>query len=116
MTARWALAVLPLLAAASDDLFKGRVAGEPRSCIDAHFAQEVQIVDNHSIVYRETARRLWRAGPDGPCPDLEPTATLIVEEQGAELCRGDRFRVRRQGIAIPGPICRFTSFTPYEKR
>ena len=115
MTARIAFAALALLAAA-DDPFAGRIAGPVASCIDARLTPEVQVVDAHTILYRETARRLWRTGPDGPCPDLEPQATLLVEQRGAELCRGDRFRVRREGVALPGGVCRFTGFTPYDKR
>ena len=115
MTVRLAIVALSLLAAADDDPFAGRVTGPVASCIDARLTPEVQIPDPHTIIYRETAKRLWRTGPDGPCPDLEPLATLVVEQQGAELCRGDRFRVRREGSGTRGGICRFTGFTPYDK-
>ena len=109
------LALASLLAATADDPLAGRTAGPPTDCIDSGFAPSIQIVDDHTILYRETDRRVWRTGPDTRCPWLEPSATLIIEQFGAELCRGDRFRVRRQGDGIPSPTCRFTAFTPYDR-
>lgn len=117
MIARAGLAALALLATATDDPLAGRAAGDPVDCIDVQLAHDVQVIDRHMILYRETDRRIWQTGPDGRCTDLEPSATLVVIDQfGERLCRGDRFRVRRQGVSVPGPICRFSHFTPYAKR
>ena len=103
------------LAAAKDDPLAGRIAGQPVNCIDAQLTQGPDVLDAHTILYRETNRRIWRTEPIGTCPELEPISTLIVEIYGAQLCRNDRFRVRRPGELIPGPVCRFGAFTPYDK-
>jgi hypothetical protein len=102
-------------AAAKDDPLAGRIAGAPVQCIDPHLTQGPEIVDQHTILYRESGRRVWRAEPVGDCPDLTPDATLIVVQFGSRLCADDRFRARRPGDIIPGATCRFGPFTPYDK-
>ena len=114
MIARAAL-VLLALAAAKDDPLAGRIAGPPSDCIDLGFVDGPQIVDGRTILYPQTGRRIWRTEPIGACPGLEPQAALIVEVYGKQLCRNDRFRVRRTGETILGAYCRFGAFTPYDK-
>lgn len=116
MRPSWLLAALPLLATTAADPLAGRTAGTPTQCIDGNFANTVQIVDAHTILYRETDRRVWRTGPDGPCPGLEPLSTLIVEQHGSQLCRWDHFRVRPPDGPVHAAFCRFTAFTPFDKR
>jgi len=91
----------------------GKVAGKPANCIDPQFADGPQIIDSHTILYRE-GRRTWRNDVIGQCPSLRPMGTLIVKMYGSQLCRNDTFRVLDAGSRIPGSICRFGSFTPYE--
>ena len=114
MIGRLALIALAL-AAAKDDPLAGRVAGQPVNCVDIQLTQGPEIRAAHTILYRETGRRIWRTEPIGTCPGLQPVSTLIVEMYGAQLCRNDRFRVQRPGETIPGPVCRFGAFTPYDK-
>lgn len=106
---------LPLLAAKSDPL-AGRIAGAPQRCITLSPTNGPSIVDRHTILYTEGAgRRVWRTGPVGACPSLEPLTTLIVDVYGGQLCRNDRFRVLTPGTLIPSAYCRFTEFTPYTR-
>lgn len=99
---------------AERDPLAGRVAGEPVNCISLNRNTSPEIVDGRTILYRETNRRVWRTGPVDACPSLRPLQTLIVEVYGSQLCRNDRFRVLQPGTSIPGPICRFDRFTPYD--
>lgn len=106
---------LPLLAAGSDPL-AGRVAGAPQRCISLSATNGPSIVDARTILYTEGAgRRVWKTGPVGNCPSLEPLTTLIVDVYGGQLCRNDRFRVLTPGTSIPSAYCRFTEFTPYTR-
>lgn len=114
MIGRGALLLLAL-AAARDDPLAGRITGPPAECINLSTAQGPQIVDQHTILYRESGRRVWRTGPIGACPSLEPVSTLVVDVYGGQLCRNDRFRVLRSGETIPSAYCRFDTFTPYDK-
>ena len=112
-----ALAAVALaLVAARDDPLKGyAVSGKPENCIQPFSNDGPQIVDAHTILYREGASRFWRTGPIGACPALRPFTTLIVERFGGQLCRNDRFRVLEPGVRIPSAYCRFDRFTPYTK-
>jgi hypothetical protein len=106
---------LPLMAAKSDPL-AGRVAGAPSNCINLSQNNGPSIIDDHTILYTEGAgRRVWKTGPVGRCPSLEPLGTLVVEVYGGQLCRNDRFRVLTPGTRIPSGYCRFTAFTPYTR-
>ena len=111
--------VLPLMATRSDPL-ADRVAGTPADCISLSSTNGPEIVDAHTILYRQGAgRTVWKTGPVGACPSLAPLNTLIVDVWGGQLCRNDRFRVLTPGTSIPSAYCRFTRFTPYtlpEKR
>lgn len=106
---------LPLAAAKSDPL-AGRVAGPPSNCIDLQRVQGPDIVDSHTILYRQSGKRIWRATPVGNCPALRPISTLIVDVYNDQLCRNDRFRVIEPGSIIPSAYCRFGRFVPYDKR
>jgi len=101
---------------AGRDPLAGRVAGEPRDCISLDRNTSPSIVDERTILYRESERRIWRTGPVGACPSLRPNTILIVEPSGAQLCRNDRFRTLLANTTIPSGYCRFTRFTPYDRR
>ncbi|MCP3733876.1 hypothetical protein M9979_03160 [Sphingomonas sp. RP10(2022)] len=106
---------LPLLGAASDPL-AGRIAGPAENCITVSRTNGPSIVDAHTILYTEGAgRRVWKTGPIGACPSLEPLSTMVVEIYGGQLCRNDRFRVVTPGLSIPSAYCRFSAFTPYTR-
>ena len=104
-----------VLVAADRDPLAGRVAGAPRNCIP--LGSQIDgptIVDARTILYR-VGTRIYRTGPNAACPSLRPFTTLIVEVNGGQLCRNDRFRTIDPGSAIPSGVCLFTDFTPYEK-
>lgn len=106
---------LALLPAATTDPLAGRIAGAPVDCIDLARQGGPEIVDDHTILYRESGRRTWLARPIGTCPSLRPLQTLIVEVYGGRVCRLDRFRVLTPGMTIPSAYCAFDRFTPYDK-
>ena len=93
----------------------GRVAGAPVNCIGNSASTRPMIIDSHTILYRDGGR-VYRNDVVGSCPRLTPYNTMIVEVQGGQLCRNDRFRVLEPGTTIPGPYCRLGQFTPYERR
>lgn len=96
------------------DPLAGRVAGAPVDCVDRSQLGGPDIIDGRTILYRQSLKRIWRNDPQGACPGLRPTATLIVEGYGSQLCSGDRFRAREPGSIIPGPYCRLGKFVPYD--
>lgn len=101
-------------AAPTEDPFAARVAGTPVDCVDQARIGGPDIVDARTIIYRQSLKRIWRNDLDGACPALRPTATLIIEVYGSQLCSGDRFRAQEPGMIIPGAYCRLGKFTPYD--
>ena len=116
-----ALLLLPialLSAAATADstaLLAGRAAGPPVDCVDQSRVQGPQIVDNQTIVYRQSGHRWWVNSLTETCPSLQPERILIVEVQGGRMCRDDLFRTLSRNSSIPGPICRLGRFVPWDK-
>lgn len=102
---------------ASDPLataLAGRVAGKPTDCIDPQFSDGPQVIDDHTLIYRQ-GRRIWRNDLPAACPSLNPQSTLIISRWGGQLCRNDTFRTIETGSTIPSGICRFGDFTPYDR-
>lgn len=110
-------AATPALSSRDDELARalaGRVAGKPVDCIDASYASGPEIVDDHTLLYRDGGRRVWRNDLPAACPGLRPMDTLVVDLFGSQLCRNDHFRAVSPGSPIAGAICRMGSFTPYD--
>lgn len=119
-----ATAMLALVGAAApassrdDDLasaLAGRTAGKPQDCVNTSRVDGPQIIDDHTIIYRESGRRIWRNDLPDFCPGLRPNDTIVIEVYGGQYCRDDHFRSYTAGGSIPGAICRLGSFTPYDK-
>lgn len=92
----------------------GRIAGPAVDCVDQSRVNGPEIVDDRTILYRQSLKRVWRNDLTAACGGLRPSATLIVEIYGNQLCRGDLLRTREPGSILPGPICRLGKFTPYD--
>lgn len=91
----------------------GRVAGEAQTCIALGTTQGPQIVAPDTLIYRENQRRIWVTRSPG-CPGLSGDPVIVARVFGSQLCRNDLFQtVPRGGAAVPGPLCRFGTFTPY---
>ncbi len=116
-----ALAVLASAAPAAtrdDDLARalaGRIAGRPVDCVNTQGTTGPQIIDDHTILYRESGRRIWRNDLPDACPSLRPMTTIVTRVYGGQTCRNDTFRTLDSGSSIPSGLCRLGSFTPYDK-
>lgn len=108
------LALALALTAARDDPLAGRVPGSAVDCIELSRVQGPEIVDARTILYRQSARRVWRTGPVGACAAMRPGDGVVAMIYANRLCRNDRFRVRAPGTLLGGE-CRFGPFTPYDK-
>ena len=101
-----------------DDLAKalaGRVPGKPADCINTQGMSGPQIIDDRTILYRESGRRVWRNDLPDACTSLRPMTTMVLRSYGGQTCRNDTFRTLDSGSSIPSGICRLGSFTPYDK-
>ena len=106
--------VLVALAGAASDPLAGRVAGPPSDCIALRSDEGAIVAGPHTLLYRESGRRVWRTGPAGQCAAFEQPATIVADVFAGQLCRGDLFRsIGRTNIAPSAP-CRFDRFIPYD--
>lgn len=95
---------------------EGRVAGTPVNCVSTSRLGGPQIIDNRTILYRESGRRVWRNDLPDDCPFLRDDRILVVELHGSSMCRNDTFSVLdRGGLRIPLGKCRLGQFTPYDR-
>jgi len=93
----------------------GRTAGEPVDCVANHQLDNPQIIDNRTLLYRESGQRIWRNDLPDACPSLRPDSIIIVKLYGSNLCRNDMIQPVERGARIPGAMCRLGRFTPYER-
>jgi hypothetical protein len=68
-------------------LLEGRVAGEPRSCINTRIHSSSQIIDRTAVVYGH-GRTIWVNVPAN-ARDLDDGDALLVRQFGTDLCRQD---------------------------
>jgi hypothetical protein len=112
-----AVGVVSPAATREDSLAKelgNRIPGKPRDCVDKTFVGGPDIVDERTILYRESGRRIWRNDLPDACRGMRPLDTIVIELYGSQMCENDRFRAFSPGSRIPGAFCRLGKFTPYD--
>jgi len=93
----------------------GRSAGAPTSCINAHQAVNLRIVDSQTLAY-DDGPTLWLTHLSASCPGIATLSTVIVEPKlGGQYCKGDHVRGLEQGAIIPGPTCFIGDWVPYRR-
>ena len=92
----------------------GRSSGPPSSCITIPQGEHLVALDESTLAYR-SGKTLWVTHPIGPCGRLDGVNTLLFEQSGTQVCKGDRVRVIQRPLTAPGPICTLREFIPYRK-
>lgn len=97
-------------------LLDGKSAGAPQSCLQSYRANDMIIIDDSTIVFRETPGRLWVMHPKSPCHLLSsgPYA-LVTKTVGSGLCRGDIGQVFDTLSHATVGSCVMGDFVPYTK-
>ncbi len=68
-------------------LLEGRVAGEPRSCINTRVNSQSQIIDRTAVVYG-SGRTIWVNVPAN-ARDLDDGDAMLTRQYSSNLCRQD---------------------------
>ena len=92
----------------------GRTMGSPQSCIIANTNEAPRVIDAHTLAYG-SGRTIYVNRLPAECPGLRPLTTLVIEVNGGNYCRGDRFRSVEPGSIIPGPTCLLSDWVPYRR-
>ena len=96
------------------DALAGRVAQTPVDCLHASRSNDMIVVDDNTILFRD-GNRLYRndlAG--GSCSGLGMGNTLVTRQIGGQgLCRGDIAHVINPGSGMTLGACVMGDFVPY---
>jgi len=94
-------------------LLEGRVAGEPRSCINTRIHSSSQVIDGTALVYG-SGRTIWVNVPSN-ADDLDDSDILLTRQFGSELCRQDIVTtLDRMGGFYTGNVF-LSQFVPYTR-
>jgi hypothetical protein len=98
-------------------LIEGKVAGPVTDCLSPFNADDMRVIDDNTIVFRQNASRVYVANMPGGCPYLGRGGYAMVTRQvgGFGLCRGDIAQVVDTGSGMSVGSCVFDGFTPYTK-
>ena len=98
-------------------LIDGKVAGQTANCLPPYNAGDMRVIDDNTVVFRQSASRVYVANLQGGCPYLGRGGYAMVTRQvgGSGLCRGDIAQVVDTGSGMSVASCVFDGFTPYTK-
>ena len=97
-------------------LLAGKVAGPAVSCLPSYRANDMVVIDDQTIAFREGSRRVWVTNLSHSCSNLGSGNYALVTKRygGSGLCRGDIGQVADLTSGITVGSCVFGDFTPYE--
>jgi hypothetical protein len=98
-----------------NSLLAGKVAGHPQSCLASYRANDMIVVDDYTIAFRDGTNRVWINKPAGGCNLLSagPYALVTRNVGGMGLCRGDIGTVVDTMSRAQVGSCVFSDFVPY---
>lgn len=94
-------------------LLEGRVAGEPRSCINTFVNSDSRVIDNTAIVYGR-GRTIWVNRTQIP-QDLDRWDSLLIRQSGSQLCRQDIVTTFDNASGMYTGNIFLTDFVPYTR-
>jgi len=100
-----------------EKLIADKVAGKPLSCLPSYISTDMQVIDDSTLVFRQTPNKLYVSHMNGPCANVgNPSFTLVTKQVGGMgLCSGDIATVVDTGSGMTTGSCVFGDFVPYEK-
>lgn len=94
----------------------GHTPGAPVRCIPNFKADQMQVIDDYTILFRE-GRTVYVQNPRGGCSGLgSGSRTLVTRQFGtSQLCDGDLNHTVDLVSGIQGGACVFGPFVPYTR-
>jgi hypothetical protein len=96
-------------------LLAGKVPGRPQSCLAPYRQNDMIVIDDYTIAFRDGTNRVWINKPQGGCNLLSagPYALVTHEAGGMGLCRGDIGHVVDTLSHAQVGSCVMSDFIPY---
>jgi len=98
------------------DALKGKVPGEPVSCINLRDIRSTKTIGDRTLLYEMSSKLVYRNDPAGGCPASAPGRTLVTRTPSTQLCRGDIVRVVDLTAGFDVGSCGLGDFTPYRSQ
>ena len=99
-----------------DRLLDGKVAGAPVSCLSTFNQNDMVVIDEQTIAFRQGSARVYVNHMQGSCNNLGGTYALVTKQIGnSGLCRGDIGEVVDLNNHFTVGSCVFGDFVPYAK-
>ena len=97
-------------------LLAGKTPGRPVSCLPAWKSNDMVVIDDHTVVFRDSAQRVYRNDfRGGACSQLgNGFYTLVTKSSGSGLCAGDLAQVVDVSSGFTVGSCVIGDFVPYE--
>ncbi len=98
------------------DALAGRVAGKPVACLPSYRADNMQVIDDWTILFKD-GRTIYVQNPRGGCPGIAIHRNVLVTRPFGtnQLCSGDINQLVDPVSGIHGGACVFGEFVPYTK-
>lgn len=94
----------------------GRVAGKPVRCIPTYRADDMQIIDDWTILFKD-GNTIYVQNPRGGCPGIGSRRNILVSTPmpSNQLCSGDIQQLYDPVSRIGGGACVLGDFLPYTR-
>jgi hypothetical protein len=101
----------------TQQLLAGRVAQAPISCLPTLKANNMEVIDENTIAFRD-GTRVYINHPEGGCPQANQGHTALVTRQFAQTgpCRGDVVQVVDTLNRMTVGSCALGDFIPYVRQ
>ncbi|HMI40276.1 MAG TPA: hypothetical protein VK485_03470 [Sphingomicrobium sp.] len=108
----------PRTARAERDLQRelvGKVAGAPVKCLPSYRSNDMTIIDDNTILFRDGRNRVYRNDPLGGCSPMGSAGyTLVFRPLSGQMCRGDIVQVTDLRSRMIAGSCSLGDFVPYQ--
>ena len=92
----------------------GKVAGPPVDCLPSYRTNDMSVIDDNTILFREGSKLVYRNDPPGGCSPMSRTGyALLTRSPTSQLCRGDIVRVVDLTTHNTVGSCSLGDFIPY---
>ena len=99
-----------------DRMLAGKVAGPPLSCLPHYRSNDMVVIDESTIAFRDGSRRVFVNHMMGGCSNLGGAYALVTRQFGSpDLCRGDIGQVVDLTTHSTVGSCVFGDFIPYTR-
>ena len=99
-----------------DQLLAGKVAGPPVSCLPTYHQDDMVVIDEQTVAFRQGSNRVYVNHMQGGCSNLGGSYALVTKQFGsAQLCRGDIGQVVDLTNHFTVGSCVFGDFVPYTR-